>query len=76
MISERISILLREQELLEKNRKRFMDQQLNKEDTDISHNSSDMDGHKNSNDSKPIEEFKKETAIIKEVEENEEEIFL
>lgn len=76
MISERISILLREQELLEKNRKRFMDQQLNKEDTDISHNSSDMDSHKNSNDSKPIEEFKKETTIIKEVEENEEEIFL
>lgn len=75
MISERISILLREQELLEKNRKRFMDQQLNKEDTDTFDNSG-MDDQKNSNDVKPAEEFKKETTIIKEVEENEEEIFL
>lgn len=75
MISERISILLREQELLEKNRKRFMDQQLNKEDTDTFDNSG-MDDQKKSNDVKPAEEFKKETTIIKEVEENEEEIFL
>lgn len=71
MISQRISILLREKELLEKNRKRFENQKLNQETKDISNNNIDKI------EIPKVKEEKSEIGKdVNTVKDNEEEIFL